>query len=93
MTEQKTLGQVAYDAYCEKSNWKSLATGADLPQYADTKPEIRDAWEASASAVSDAVVASMQTATVDPNESQTDEGQADGAGESQADEGQEQQAA
>lgn len=54
-TEVKTLGNVAYDAYCETSNWKSLATGADLPQFADAKEEIKAAWEAAAKAVFDAL--------------------------------------
>lgn len=44
----KTYGQIAYEAYCAKSDWKSLATGAPLPQYSETKPEIREAWEAAA---------------------------------------------
>lgn len=46
-----TLGEVAYHAYCQKSNYKSLATGADLPMFENTKPEIQDAWEAAAQAV------------------------------------------
>lgn len=51
MNNEKSLGQVAYEAYCEQSNWKSLASGADLPPFADTKPEIQQAWEAAAQAV------------------------------------------
>lgn len=42
---QKTYGQIGYEYYCEFTGWKSLATGADLPQWADTKPEIQSAWQ------------------------------------------------
>ena len=48
-----TNGEVAYNAYCNLSGWKSLASGADLPPFSGTKPEIRDAWEAAAQAVLD----------------------------------------
>lgn len=44
-------GKIAYDAYCEQTNWKSLVSGADLPQWDALKPEIQEAWEASARAV------------------------------------------
>jgi hypothetical protein len=47
----KTSGQVAYEAYCETTNWKSLATGMQLPQWQDQRPEISAAWEAAATAV------------------------------------------
>lgn len=49
--ENKTLGQVAYEAYCAKTGWKSLVSGADLPQWAELKSEIRDAWGDAAEAV------------------------------------------
>lgn len=45
------LGKIAYEAYCAKTNWKSLVSGADLPQWGALKPEIKDAWEAAAIAV------------------------------------------
>jgi hypothetical protein len=48
---EKTLGQIAYDAYCGKSNWKSLVSGADLPQFTDAPEEVRAAWETAAEAV------------------------------------------
>lgn len=38
------LGKEAYEAYCRHTGWKSLATGADLPQWADLRDEIRQAW-------------------------------------------------
>jgi hypothetical protein len=37
-------GQVAYDTYCNHTGWKSLVSGADLPQWKDVKPEIQAAW-------------------------------------------------
>lgn len=41
----KTNGQVAYEAYGEHTQWKSLANGKPIPQWADVKPEIKEAWE------------------------------------------------
>lgn len=43
-----TPGQIAYEAYCEHTGWKSLATGAALPKWYDVKPEIKATWEAAA---------------------------------------------
>ncbi len=40
-------GQVSYEAYCKKTNWKSLVSGAPLPPWAGLKPEIQEAWEES----------------------------------------------
>lgn len=51
MEGRKTLGQVAYEAYCDLTKWKSLATGQPLPMWKDLKIEVKSAWEASASAV------------------------------------------
>lgn len=51
----KSLGQIAYEAYCEKTGWKSLATGADLPRWDKLKLEIQEAWEAAAGAVFQAI--------------------------------------
>jgi hypothetical protein len=42
--------QKAYEAYCAHTNWKSLVSGQPLPQWADVKPEIKDAWRAVANA-------------------------------------------
>jgi hypothetical protein len=50
----KTLGQVAYEAYCETTDWKSLISGSELPKWKDVKPEIKHAWEQSAEAVKNA---------------------------------------
>lgn len=46
-----TPGEVAYNAYCNKSNWKSLVSGQPLPPFKETKKEIQEAWEAAAEAV------------------------------------------
>jgi hypothetical protein len=44
----KTMGQVAYEAYCTHTGWKSLATGSPLPPWEHVKPEMHEAWEAAA---------------------------------------------
>lgn len=46
-----TLGEVLYNGYCEKTNWKSLASGQDLPAWKDLRPDIQEAWHASAMAM------------------------------------------
>lgn len=48
---QKTIGQVAYEAYCESTGWKSLISGAQLPQWIDLNKTIQDAWEHAGMAV------------------------------------------
>jgi hypothetical protein len=47
----KSLGQVAYEAYCEFSKGKSLVSGAYLPSFEAQAPEIQKAWDAAAAAV------------------------------------------
>ncbi len=47
----KSLGQIAYEAYWEHSEGKSLISGADLPIWEDQRAGIRVAWEAAAEAV------------------------------------------
>lgn len=42
---QKSVGQVAYEAYFEVSDGRSLATGQTLPTWEETSDEIRTAWE------------------------------------------------
>ena len=44
----KTFGEIAYNGYCEYTNWKSLISGADLPKWEAVKPEIKEAWEKAA---------------------------------------------
>lgn len=43
--------QEAYEAYCQHTNWKSIATGQDLPNWVNLPQNIKDAWFASASAL------------------------------------------
>lgn len=45
------LAKIAYDAYCESANWKSLITGDKLPPFEDLPQDIRNAWLAAAHAV------------------------------------------
>lgn len=47
----KSYGQVAYEAYCGHTGWKSLVSGTALPQWENLKPDIKAAWESSARAV------------------------------------------
>ena len=44
-------GEIAYEAYRDASDGKSLVSGAPIPAWADLSPGIRSAWEASAQAV------------------------------------------
>ncbi len=46
-----TPGQIGYEAYCEKTNWKSLVSGAQLPAWDAVTPGIKEAWESAAAAV------------------------------------------
>ena len=52
--EQKMIlldAQLAYEAYCKFTEWKSLATGQDLPKWENLPQGIKDAWCASAHAI------------------------------------------
>jgi hypothetical protein len=51
MNTTLSLGNIAYNAYCESTEWKSVYTGAALPQYDQQRPEVIQAWENSALAV------------------------------------------
>jgi len=53
-SEDLYLGRIAYEAYCETTNWKSAVTGADLPGFYSTSEAVRTGWIASAKAVIDA---------------------------------------
>jgi len=44
----KTIGQIAYEAYAEHTEWKSLATGCRLPAWSLLNPAIKEAWEVTA---------------------------------------------
>ena len=43
---------IAYDAYCKQTGGKSLVTGDTLPAFDVLRPAIKDAWAASAIALS-----------------------------------------
>lgn len=53
MSQSKTLGQVAYEAYAESLGWVSGVTGAPLPQWDDEKvtSQIKQGWGDAAEAV------------------------------------------
>lgn len=57
MTEpvEKSLGQLAYEAYCDHTGWKSLVSGCKLPSWDLLGDCIKAAWETSASRVSECV--------------------------------------
>jgi hypothetical protein len=48
--QDKTLGQIAYEAYCHARQWKAF-NGDTLLQWPEVLPEIQDAWEKSSEAV------------------------------------------
>lgn len=41
----QTIGNILYNGYCTHTNWKSLATGQDLPKWEGLRPDIQQAWE------------------------------------------------
>jgi len=51
MIPPKTIGQIAYEAYCKSSEGKSLISGATLPDWDNLKPVIKKGWQAAADAV------------------------------------------
>jgi hypothetical protein len=51
ITGRRSLGQVAYEAYCEATAGVSLISGVQLPTWADQVRGIRDAWDCAAHAV------------------------------------------
>lgn len=52
----ESLGEVAYNAYCASTDWKSAYSGAPLPPFDQQKPEVILAWEAAGSAALNHVV-------------------------------------
>lgn len=62
----KTLGQIAYDAYFEFSKGKSLISGAALPAFAVQNLAVQNAWEAAALAVTAEFVERGKTASGKP---------------------------
>jgi hypothetical protein len=53
---KKSLGQIAYEAYCKKTRHRSLVTGLWLPKWKQSTDEIREAWNIAAEAVSRALI-------------------------------------
>lgn len=51
MKPQKTLGQVAYEAYYRHSKGKSLVSGGALPTWEGQHDNIKKAWESAGTAV------------------------------------------
>ena len=47
-------GQVAYEAYCQATDNKSLVSGAELPTWDKLNTKIQAAWTAAGMAVGDA---------------------------------------
>jgi hypothetical protein len=45
------FGQVAYEGYCDASDWKSLVSGAQLPPWHNLPGAIQAAWMSAAEAV------------------------------------------
>lgn len=52
-----TLGQIAYEAYCNHTGWKSLVSGAQLPAWDKLDPVIQEAWNVAADTAANAKVA------------------------------------
>jgi hypothetical protein len=50
--EHYRRAQIAYDAYCKQTGGKSLVSGDKLPPFDGLRPSIKDAWAASAIALS-----------------------------------------
>lgn len=46
-----SLGQLAYEAYLEASDGRSLVSGAELPTWDAQDPRIQRAWDHAADAV------------------------------------------
>jgi hypothetical protein len=46
----QNLGKLAYEAYCNSVNWKSV-TGMDLPTWDQQSVRLQIAWDAAAEAV------------------------------------------
>ena len=45
------IGKIAYDAYCQSTDGKSLASGETLPVWFALSNEMKNAWTAAAQAV------------------------------------------
>lgn len=50
----KALAKIAYDAYCEARDWKSVC-GDALPHFDQQTPDLQEAWTQAAVAVAEAI--------------------------------------
>ena len=50
-------GKDAYEAYCDRSEWKSLVSGGALPKWHELPPVIQDAWAHVEAAITNKVLA------------------------------------
>lgn len=48
---ETTLGELAYNTYCEQTNWKSKFSGQDLPSFSNNLKEVREWWQLSAESI------------------------------------------
>lgn len=49
--ENKSFGQICYEAYAKHTDYKSLATGSPIPTWNLLKEEIQEAWELAGSSL------------------------------------------
>lgn len=54
MERQKTYGQIGYEAYGDKAEWKAF-NGQPMPTWAEVRQDIKDKWEHAAEAIAAAV--------------------------------------
>ena len=54
-SDLRTYGHIAYEAYREKSNGKSLVSGDEIPEWVSLQDDVKRAWNAAGNAVLDAV--------------------------------------
>ena len=50
-------GKDAYEAYCDLSEWESLASGGVMPKWHKLPPAIQDAWAHVEAAITNKVLA------------------------------------
>ena len=53
-TDNFTNARIAYNAYCEFTEWKSLISGATLPEFDKLDIKIKQAWKKAAMAAIEA---------------------------------------
>lgn len=59
MSNERTLGQLAFDAYSTARGWKDVRNGP-IPTWDELLPEIRSAWQVAADAVVEEVKQTTQ---------------------------------